>query len=252
MEEQPTTTAKKTTRTRKTASAQAAPVSDTQSVSPILVGSKTSITKSFDDLNAVIIQSKQEFDSLQKEIAQTKQDWEREKKQHDLETTQQKHQEELERKREQETYQYTTNLTRKRTEDEFADKKLSWEKDLAQRKEELEAQKRELEDLRKQVSSFEGQKDQAVKETESLIKKQLTQEFDNEKRLREQEVKAEKEILGLKIANLEADNLRLNKEMEVLKRSLDETTRQVKEIAVKVIESGSNQPKVQLASDSLG
>lgn len=62
-------------------------------------------------------------------------DWSREQKQHDLEMVQKNTQEELERKRD---------------EDEFQDKKLSWEKDLTQRKEELEAQRKELEELRKQ------------------------------------------------------------------------------------------------------
>ena len=48
---------------------------------------------------------------------------------------------------------------RKRAEDEFADKKLAWEKDLAQRKQELEDQKKELEDLRKLVVGFEIEKE---------------------------------------------------------------------------------------------
>lgn len=51
----------------------------------------------------------------------------------------------------------------------------------------------------------------------------------------------------MKVANLEAENSRLNKEIEILKKSLDEATRQVKEIAVKVIESG--QPKPQPAQE---
>lgn len=45
-------------------------------------------------------------------------------------------------------------------------------------------------------------------------------------------------------------NLKLFKEMEILKKSLDEATRQVKEIAVKVIESGSSQNKPQTTSES--
>lgn len=240
MEEQATATPKKTIRTRKTA-VQPAPTPETR-VS-VTSSSSTTIIQVFDDLMSKVIQSKQEFDNLQKEMLQTKQDWSREQKEHDLELTQRNAQEELERKREQETYQYNTNLTRKRVEDEFEDKKLAWEKDLAQRKEELDEQRKELEELRKQVSSFDSQKDQAVKETQALVEKQLTEQFDQERKLREQEVKSEKEIMGIKISNLEAENSRLNKEMEVLKRSLDEATRQVKEIAVKVIESG--QPKTQ-------
>lgn len=231
------TTVKRTARTKKTTSGQTVSTPlDVQHINTI----------NFDELVAKIFQTKEGFDNLQKEMSQAKQDWIREQKQHEADMQQQKAQEELERKREQETYQYSTALTRKRAEDEFQDKKLAWEKELAQRKEELESQKRELEQLRKLAAEFDNQKETAVKEAESLLEKQLTEKFVTEKILKEQEFKAEKDILNLKIANLETDNSRLTKEIETLKRSFDEATRQVKEIAVKVIESGSNQPKPQV------
>lgn len=235
---------KKITRARKTVSTQNA--STPQDIQIV----QTEITQDFDELVAKLAKSKQEFDNLQKEIAQVKQDWSREQKQHELEFAQQKTQEELERKREQETYQYNINLSRKRVEDEFQDRKMSWEKDLSQRKEELEGQKKELDELRKLVAGFDDQKEQAANKAQSQTEKRLVDQFDQGRKLKEQEVKAEKEILGLKIANLETENSRLNKEIEVLKRSLDEATRQVKEIAVKVIESGSSQNKSQSAPES--
>ena len=166
-----------------------------------------------------------------------------------MELVQQKTQEEVERKREQETYQYETSLVRKRAEDEFNDKKLAWEKDLSQRKQELENQKRELEELKKLTDSFDSQKQQAVREAQVEIEKELKDSFENENKLREQEIKAEKAVLDLKISNLESENTRQSKEIEVLKRAFDEATKQVKEIAVKVIESGSNQQKAQSSSE---
>ncbi len=240
------TTVKKTTRTRKTVSApDGSVVNDLPSI-PVSTAKSTPVIKIFDELSAKIAEGKIEFDNLQKEIAQTKEDWVREQKQYQIELSQQKSQSDLERKREEETYQYNTALVRKRAEDEFQDKKTNWEKDLAQRKEELEAQKRELEDLRKQAAGFDAQKEQAVKEAETRVEKELREQFENQRKLREQEVKSEKDLLNMRISNLETDNLRLTKEIEILKRSLDEAGRQVKEIAVKVIESG--QPKNQIAS----
>ncbi len=238
---------KKTARIRKTTPTQTTTVQDIQSTN-ITSATQTGVIQDFDELVAKLVKSKIEFDNLQKEIAQIKQDWSREQKQHELELVQQRTQEELESKREQETYQYNTILLRKRAEDEFQDKRLTWEKDLAQRKEELENQKRELEGLRKLSTGFDEQKEEAVKEALDTLEKTLTEKVDQEKKLREQEVKSEKEILNLRISNLETDNTRLNKEIEVLKRSLDEATRQVKEIAVKVIESGSSQIKPQISS----
>lgn len=248
MDESVANTPKKTTRSRKTAIQADTASVEANLITPSPVVSSSSIIQIFEDLMTKLIKTKGEFDNLQKEIAQIKQDWSREQKQHELEVVQRNTQEELERKRENETYQYSTSLLRKRAEDEFEDKKLAWEKDLAQRKEELETQKRELEQLRKLAEQFESQKETAIKEAQTLLERELTEKFDTERKLNEQEVKAEKEILGLKISNLEADNSRLNKEVEVLKRSLDEATRQVKEIAVKVIESG--QPKTQTTSES--
>lgn len=244
MDEQVTAIPKKTTRMRK-ASTQTTSISDTGSTTS---STQSPLTSVFEDLIAKISQSKSEFDNLQREIERTKTEWVREQKQHEVEIAQRNTQEEVERKREQETYQYNTSLARKRAEDEFQDKKLAWEKDLSQRKEELEDQKRELEELRKLAEQFESQKETAIKEAQDLLQKELTERFNQEKALRDQEVKAEQDLLSMRISNLEADNSRLNKEIEILKRSLDEATRQVKEIAVKVIESGSNQVKLQAVS----
>ena len=240
--EEPTSVVKKTARTKKTATQSAGASVETTVSSPVLAAQSAAIIQVFDDLMSKIIRGKQEYDNLQKEISQIKLDWVREQKQHEVEIIQQKTQEELERKRENETYTYNTTLSRKRVEDEFLDRKLGWEKDLAQRKQELEDQRKELEELRKLAVSFEGQKETAAKEAQVKLEKELAEKYGNEKRLKEQEVKAEKDLLNMRIANLETENSRLNKEIEIIKRSFDEATRQVREIAVKVIESGS-QPK---------
>ncbi len=244
--EESTPAVKKTTRTRKTASSQTIPAQENVQVSiTTSTISQTQVTQNFDELVDKIVKSKQEFDNLQKEISQTKQDWAREQKEHEIELTQRNSQEELERKREKETYEYATTLLRKRAEDEFQDKKLAWEKELSQRKEELDKEKQELEQLRKLVADFDNQKEQAVKETQTQTEKELTDQFNQERKLKEQEVKAEKDLLNMRISTLETDNSRLVKDIEILKRSLEEATRQVKEIAVKVIESGSSQNKPQ-------
>ncbi len=249
--EEPTPVIKKIARTRKTVSTQDSSIADVQSLANASSAKQTPINKLFDELSASIAESKLEFDNLQKEIFQTKEEWIRETKQYEIEQTQQKTQSELERKREEETYQYNTTLARKRTEDEFQDKKMSWEKDLAQRKAELEAQRKELEQLRKQVADFEGLKEKAVKEAQTQLEEELKDNFENGEKLREQEVKAEKDLLNMRISNLETDNGRLIKEVEILKRSLEEASRQVKEIAVKVIESGSQKNQTSASGSSV-
>lgn len=199
------------------------------------------LLKIFSDLQS-------EFELLQKEITQTKDSWSVEQKTHVKETEDRNIQEEVEKKRNKEAYEYETSRKRKIEEDEFADKKANWEKELNGQKEILEKEKTELEQLRKLVVGFENEKDKAISIAQEILQKELVSKFETERKLREQENKSEKDILNIKINNLTAENNRLNTETEVLKKALEEATKQVKEIAVKVIESGTKSQPQEIAS----
>lgn len=110
-------------------------------------------------------------------------------------------------------------------------------------------EKQEPEMFRKQVAGFEGEKEKAIKEACNVLEKELSDQYTAEKKLREQEVRSERELLGLKIANLTSENTRVTNEIVMLKKSLEETTRQLKEIAVKVIESSSNKPQANVTQE---
>ena len=239
---------KKTARTRKTTK----PVENEEVVSdtPVIRSNTAplSLSDAFNSLLIQITQSKQEFENLQREIDQIRKIWTQEKQDYETDLLRIKQQEELERKREEETYQYNLILTRKRAEDEFSDKKLAWEKELSGRKEQLEKDRQELEALRKQAAEFDLRIEQAVRHAEENLKSSLTGEFETEKKLREQEVKSEKEILGLKIESLSSEVKRQAEEIVVLKKSLDQAQEQVKQIAVKVIEGGT--PKTQPSQEN--
>ncbi len=240
--EEATPAVKKTSRSRKISTATTVPqVTDSATAAP-----KTSsgLSNIFSQISAKIAENKAEFENLIKQIDETKQSWVKEQKEYDEEITRLKEQDEIDRKREQETYDYTTALARKRAEDEFTDKKSQWEKDLAQRKQELAEEQKELEGLRKMAADFDSQKATAIKEAQNLLQQQLTGQFETDKKMREQEFKSEKEILNLKITSLTSDNNRLNGEVTAFKKALEEATQQVKEIAIKVIEA-RNQPKDQ-------
>lgn len=190
-----------------------------------------------------------EFEKLQKEIVQTKEVWVTEQKTHQKEIEDKNIQEELERKRNRGSYEYETARNHKQEEDEFVDKKKSWEKQLKEQQEILQQEKQELEELRKLVAGFEGEKEKPIKEAQAALQKELTGSFENERRMREQEFKAEKEIFNLRLTNLTAENSRQAAEIQVLKKALDKATGQVKEIAVKVIESGTKQSSQNLTND---
>lgn len=193
----------------------------------------------FIDLIGKISEAEAEFNRLQKEIEETEQNWLKEQKDHEQEKTSRNTQEELERKRAREDYEYEMARKRKMAEDEFNDKKAAWEKQLRDNQEQINKDKQELEQLKKLAANFEAEKEKITKEAQEQLEIQLNQKFEFENRLKDQEFKAEKEILNLKIANLQAENSRQMKELDLLKKALDEATRQVKEIAVKVIEAGN-------------
>lgn len=248
--EEGTTAVKKPVRTRKT-SATAITTQSTDFSNTPAAKTSVGISAIFTQISLKIADSKTEFENLIKQIAETKESWIKEQEERSEEFTKRQEQEAIERKREQETYNYNSALTRKRAEDEFADKKLQWEKELSTRKQELTDQQKELEDLRKIVADFNNQKEQAVKTAENLLQQTLTQQFETEKKLREQEFKSEKEILNLKITSLTAENNRLISELTVLKKNLEESTQQIKEVAIKIIEARNNQTKDQISSENL-
>ena len=242
-------TVKKTTRIKKTSTVTPQITESSANTSPAKISAV--ISAIFTEISLKIVDIKTEFENLIKQIAETKESWTKEQKDHYEEFAKRREQEDIERKREQETYNYTTALARKRAEDEFADKKLQWEKDLAARKQELADQQKELEDLRKTAADFDNQKDQAVKTAQNLLQQSITQQFEIEKKLREQEFKSEKEILNLKNTSLTAENNRLTSELTALKKSLEESTQQIKEVAIKIIEARNNQTKDQISSENL-
>lgn len=200
-----------------------------------------SVGSAFSDLIRNITEARDEFVSLQKTMEEVKEAWVREQRAHELERVERDHQEEVERKRELEAYEYEMTKSQRQEEDAFVEKKAKWEKELAERREQIESDRRELEAFRKQVAGFEDDVKKAVKGACDALENELQERFAIEKKLREQEVKGEKDMLSLRIGNLSQENERQAKEIGELKQALESATRQLKEVAVKVIESSAPQ-----------
>lgn len=201
----------------------------------------------FDNLLTNLFETKAEFESLQHEIATVKESWKKEQEDHKREVGERNTQEEIERQREKERYEYETQVIRKKAENDFEEKLGKWEKGLAERKEEIEQGRKELEALRKRVEDFDGEKEDTVAAAEKVLENALTEKFANDQKMREQEIKAEKEILNLKLESLTTENHRQAAEIATLQKTLNAATAQVKDIAVKVIEArGPSTPKLPL------
>lgn len=204
----------------------------TATISEVETISSPVITDAFTNLLDKISASRSEYERLLKEIAEAKLVWIREQQEREINL-----------KRDAQTYEYDFALIRKKAEDEFNEKRLKWERELAEQKDVLLAEHKELEELRKQVAGFPLAQEKAVKDACTTLQKEMDDKSATDKKLREQEVKAEKDILNLKLSSLEAESLRQTKEIEILKKSLEIATVQVKDIAVKVIESGRESSK---------
>ena len=243
------TTPKRITRRKSTASTS--PVLST-AFSPSTNSSKaiSSVIEAFAQLIDEMKKAQQEFEKLQQEIASTRDSWRREQQAHVHEVNELNQQEEIGRRREKEAYEYELRVGRKREEDEFAARKTKWERELVERKDEIEKEQLELAQLRKQVAGFETEKEKAIKEASSLLERELKYTFEVERNLSDQENEAKIEILNLKIANLNSENTRQVKEIENLKKSLESASQQLKDIAVKVIESSNTAIKTPLPSSA--
>lgn len=82
-----------------------------------------------------------------------------------------------------------------------------------------------------------------MKEALINLQKELKEKHESEIENLIQQYKSEKSLLELRIENLVSENSRLTKEIEGLKKALDDSTRQIKEIAVSVIEAGKSPPQ---------
>ena len=169
----------------------------------------------FTQLTDQIRQLQDDYNALLKQIADTKDNW----------------------IREQETYDYENKRTHKQAEDEFTDRRVLWEKQLTEQRQAIELERKEVAELRKTVAVFPDEKDKAIKQAVIDTQKQITEKYDFDKKLSSQEHKSEIDLLHLKISNLTADNSRLQTELEIAKKTLTETNQQVKDIAVRVIDS---------------
>ena len=230
-----TSTTRRVTR-RKTASAtDAQPAS--LSISPIPPKSSAAIKiHVFDETISVLNKLKSEYEALEKEIGEMN-NWVKEQEEHKEQVSEEREQEKIAKSREEETYQYETDLKRRKVEDEFEARKREWETQLAAEKEERTKEKKELEDLRRRVMGFEEEKEKAIKDAATSIQKDLTAQFNNEKELSVQKHASEVALLKLKIENLQSDNERQRKEIDVLKSQIMKATEQVKEIAIQVVEA---------------
>ncbi len=190
------------------------------------------ISVNADSLSAILLAQKEQKEQFEQEmaarkeelssqIAQTRATWEKEKAAHDEALKAEKENLAKMRRREEEEYAYNTQQKRKKEEDEYLqmknrqeaelkERKIAFEKEVAEREKQLKESENELATLRAQAESFETKLAEAVQKAQAETEKRLQSVYAYEKELREKEVEG---IINLKDHQIQTLQSKI-KEME--------------------------------------
>lgn len=149
------------------------------------------------------------------------------------------------REREKEEYEYGLSQEKKREEDA----RRAREEELKKREENIRMQEKEVAELHRKVEAFPSElaqeTDRTKKETEERVKKEMSIQAE----LGTKEFEGEKKVLTTRITFFEELISKQNTEIGVLKRELEEATKQVQLIAEKAIDGAAGRQTLKAVSD---
>lgn len=181
-------------------------------------------------LERMIAAQKEREAAFEKDMADRKEAWEKEQQDHEEKIAR-------ERKREEEEYRYTQQLERKRIADERENERLARDRKAQEEKEAREALISELNELRKKAAAAPTETERSVKDAVVKAVAQAQADAAVKAQLIKQQADADLNLAQVKINTLESAVKAQTQEIILLKKQLEDATRQVKDIAVSVIES---------------
>lgn len=204
-----------------------------------------------DSLNALLLAQKDKKQLFDEDISQRKTQWikdqeDYEKNLKETETLQKK-----QRDRNEEEYTYTLKLTRKKEQDAYNEKSAKLEKELEEkryafedefsiREQNIISKEQMLAELNLKVENFPTELEKTIKLTEKNITEKLQSQNNFEKQLLSKDTESDKKLKEQIISSLELKIKEQEKLIAELTKKADTSSNQVKEIAVKALESTSN------------
>ncbi len=190
---------------------------------------------------------KEDFDN---EIFEIRSSWDKERKTYELTKKEDQERIQKDRKREEDDYRYNLQQTRKKEQDvyntnkealdkELSERKVLFEREIAEREKNLAAAEQEMVILRKESAEFAAKLNQAVQQAEEHLTTSLKRENDFEKKLL---LKENEGILQLKEQTIGTLQQRIKELEDMLKQQqskADAADKNVKDIAIKAIESSA-------------
>lgn len=154
-------------------------------------------------------------------------------------------------RREQEEYSYELSVRRKKEENEYEEKRAVREEELANREKVVKLAEQELFELRQKAERSKVELDQAVSMAKEEVERDVRKDEQVKANLLNEKYDGERRIAVLTIETLKEKTSGLEAEVVALKTQLALATREVKEVAVKVIESHSRSEEAKRYSKLL-
>ena len=187
---------------------------------------------------------------LEDELSQSRSQWARESEEAEKQQKQQEEELKRQRSREKEDYEYKLALERKKEQDAYDEaqqarerenqrKQEAMEKSWSEREARLKEREDELSRLRQDVASFperlKKETDRAVMEATRSLQADHKQSF----ALAQKDMESERRLAELRVKSLEETASRQAEEIKSLTARLEESKKQVQDIAIKAIEGAS-------------
>ncbi|MFA6423027.1 MAG: hypothetical protein WCW17_01080 [Patescibacteria group bacterium] len=158
---------------------------------------------------------------------------------------------EIERKREENEYIYNLATKRRKENDEYQTQKATEIAKIQEREEAITIREKEIAEMEKSLAEMPKVIEESVFKSNDETRKELTATFTAEISRLKIESEHQKNISDLNTKNLESTIKTQETEINSLKNQLSETSSQLKEMAVAVIEGGSGKDRPVSASQTL-
>jgi len=209
------------------------------------------IKQNADTLEALLAAQKLKKLDFDDEMNSKKILWDKEQKEWEAKIKETDEQQKKSKKREEEEYKYNLDISRKKEQDIYHEKKTLLEKELVEKKNAFErsisdreaaivSKEEELNSLKLKAESFPKELEKAIKDTEKTVSERLESKNKFEKELFAKEIEGERKLKDQIIANLDLKIKEQAKHIEQLTTKADLASNQVKDIAVKAIEGSTN------------
>ncbi len=216
-------------------------------------------------------QKRQEFtaemeekkDSLRQEIDSTRAAWKKEQEEHDGAVKERDAAEKKRQTREKEEFDYAFKRDQQTVTERFAYEKAKLEKELKDKKEQLEqelqtrevavsAKEKELSDLRKQAAQFPKELETSVARAIKETSERLTLEAKSREELLKKGAEGERNVFTARIEALEKTTKDQSERVTALTKQLEAAYQKVQDIAVKTVEGASNSKSLASLQQLLG